>query len=203
MKPGWLPLVLLLLSGCGYHLIGAEPQLPEDIRSLAVGDIANHTREHGLEKTLEFAFEREIHIRQQYRLEQNSARADAILTGLIRRLDRRPVAFDESDQAVIYELTLSVDLTLTRRDDGKTIWRVRNLKKLDEYASNPRMVVTSSSEFQQGTLNPSDLPKNNDSIPDHEQISLIQLADSERQRAVNRLVATAVHDAYESMIEGF
>ncbi|HYD48727.1 MAG TPA: LPS assembly lipoprotein LptE [Terriglobales bacterium] len=194
----------LLLTGCGYHFVGTERQLPADIQSIGIGDIANHTRDRGAEKLLAFALEREIHTRRHYRLQQNIEQADAVLSGSLRRLERRPVAFGENDQAVIYELTMSVDLMLVRRDDGKTLWRVRDWVKFDEYSSNPRVVVTSSSDFQRDTLNPANLPRNeSDGVPDHRQISAIQLADAERQRAIARLMASTVRDAYESMIEGF
>ncbi len=199
-----LIVVLVVASGCGYHFVGGDLQLPEDVHSIGVGNILNHTTEHGLEKTLGFAIEREIHIRGHYRLEQDADHADAVLSGLIKRLDRRPVAYDEKDQAVIYELALVVDLNLVRKSDNKTLWRLRNFKKVDEYSANPRIVVTSSSEFQRGTLDAKDLPRaTDDAISDTKQISAIQLADSERQRAIARLLGDAVHDAYDSMIEGF
>lgn len=197
-------LVVLSLNACGYHFVGQVPQLPKEIRSIAVSEISNATREPGIEKSLVFAFEREIHMRRHYRMEQNTARADALLTGTIRRLDRRPVAFDQNDQAVIYQVTLVIDLRLARRDTGAVLWSRRGMKRIEEYSASPRVVVTSSSEFQRGTLNPTDLPRDaDDEIPDTQQISAIQLAESERQRATERLFGAVVRDAYDSIVEGF
>ena len=38
-------LVLVVLTGCGYHLAGEQRGLPEDIHSLSVGSIVNHSQE--------------------------------------------------------------------------------------------------------------------------------------------------------------
>lgn len=207
-RPSRLVIVLAAVlggvSGCGYHFVGEHPQLPSDIRSIAVGTIDNKTREHGLEKTLAFAFEREVHIRRHYRLESDKNLADALVNGTIRHIERRPVAFDQSDQAVIYQVTLTVDLDVVRRRDGKRLWRVTSMRKTEEYSSSPRVVVTSSSEFQRGTLDPSNLPRDpEDGIADDKQISSIQLAESERKRAIDRLLGLVVREAYDSIIEGF
>ena len=63
----------------------------------------------------------------------------------------------ERDQAVQFQIAVVMDLTLTRHDDGKVLWHVRGLKETDEYSASAPVVVTSSSQFQQGTLNASDV----------------------------------------------
>ena len=188
-------LSVLALSGCGYHLAGEQIGLPEDVHSLSVGTLANRSREHGLEKTLAFAIEREINERGQFRMEEDPAGGDAVISGTIRDVRVRPVAFDSNDQAVEYEIALTVDLVLTRKSDGKVLWQVRGLRETDEYPASPNVVVTSSSEFQQGTLD-----ANNVQNP---QLSYIQLADTERRRAITRLLSQAVRDIYNQMVENF
>src|SRR2546426_9377463 len=80
-----IPLVcLLFVLGCGYHLAGEKSGLPDDVRSLSVGTIRNRSREHGLEKTLAFALEREIHERGRFRMEEDAGGGDAVLSGTIR-----------------------------------------------------------------------------------------------------------------------
>jgi len=196
--------IALLLAGCGYHIVGTDPQLPADIRSIAVGKISNDTPLRGLEKDLQFAYEREIHIRRQYRMEESPAEADAVITAHIHDLSRRSVAFDENDQAMQYELTILLDVTLERSDGSEVLWQSRNISRLDEYASNPRVAITSSSEFQQGNLGAADVPRvPNDGTPDSRQIGFIQLAEAERKNAVDRLLRGIVRDTYNRMMEGF
>jgi len=188
-------LALVVLTGCGYHLAGEQRGLPDDIHSLSVGTVVNRSQEYGLEKTLAFAFEREIHERGHFQLIEDPAGGDAVLTGTIRDIRVRPVAFDANDQAVQYQLTVILDLTLTRHSDGQVLWHVRDLSELDEYSVSSNVVVTSSATFQQSTLNASDVQ--------NPQFTHIQLAETERRRALTRLLKQAVRDAYNQMVEAF
>ena len=191
-------------AGCGYHVVGTDPQLPADIRAIAVGEITNDTALRGLEKELQFAYEREILIRRHYRMAERPEEADAVITARIRDLSRRSVAFDENDQAMQYELQILLDVALRRTGSGEVLWETRNVRQIDEYASNPRVVITSSAEFQQGTLDAEDVPRvRNDGRPDTRQIGFIQLAESERRYATARLLRGVVRDTYNRMIEGF
>jgi len=218
----WLAsfVAIVVAAGCGYHFHGTQPTLPSDVRSLAVGTIENRSLEHGLEKNLAFAFEREVFIRRHYRLADKAAGADALLAGTIREVSRRPVAFDKDDQAVLYEVLMRLDLSLVRQRDGKILWSVRDMREFDEYSSNPTVVNTSSVDFQRGTLDAKDLQldtNNNDmigtgggmveptptSMENMQEISDIQFAEYERKRAMDRLLQRAVRDVYDRMIEGF
>jgi len=192
----WLVVLLVgAFSGCGYHLVGENVGLPEDVHSLSVGTLTNRSREHGLEKTLAFALEREIHQRGHFRMEEGPAGGDAVISGTIRAVRVRPVAFNANDQAVEYQIDLILDLYLTRQSDGKVLWQVRGLRETDEYPAAPNVVVTSSSAFQQGTLDATNVQ--------NPQLTSIQLAQTERGRAITRLLSQAVRDIYNQMVENF
>jgi hypothetical protein len=181
--------------GCGYHFAGEQVGLPADIHSLSVGKLVNRSREHGLEKTLAFALEREIHERGHFRMIEDPGGGDAVLSGTIRELRVQPVAFDENDLAVQYEIAVTFDFTLTRKDDGRVLWHVNGLQESDQYSASPRIVVTNSSQFQQGTLDASNVL--------NPEFTAIQLAETERRRAVTRLLSQAVRDVYNQMVENF
>ena len=185
----------MLLVGCGYHFAGENLGLPEDVHSVSVGTIENSSREHGLEKTLQFALEREVYIRRHYYMDEDAAAGDAILSGAIRSVRMTPVAFNSNDQAVQFQIVVVMDLTLTRHSDGHVLWKVRGFKETDEYSASAPVVVTASSQFQQGTLNATDL--------NNPQLSNIQLAETERQQALTRVLRQAARDAYNQMVEGF
>jgi len=187
--------VAVALAGCGYHFAGDARGLPADVSSISVGTIKNQSREHGLEKAFAFTFEREIHERQQFRMVEDAAGGDAVLSGTIRDVRMRPVAFDANDLAVQYEIVLLLDLTLTRRSDGRTLWQARGLQETDEYSVSPNVVVTSSSEFQQQALDAADIH--------NPQFSNIQLAETQRRHTLARLLRRAARDVYNQMIEGF
>ena len=186
-------LLLLALAGCGYHLVGDASGLPTDIESLSVGTIVNRSHEYGLERTFAFALEREIHVRNRYRVETGAA--DAVLNGTIREVLTRPLAYDANDRAVQYEITMIMDLRLTRQTDGHTLWHVSGLRETDQYSSNAQVEITSSSQFQQGTLDANDVR--------NPQFRSVQLAETERSRALTHLLRQAVRDIYNQMVEAF
>ncbi|HUI28492.1 MAG TPA: hypothetical protein VL403_20610 [Candidatus Kryptonia bacterium] len=186
-------LAWLSLAGCGYHLAGGGTSLPADVRSVSIGKIENRSREFGLEKSLAFAFEREFLRRGLVRVEGDPGAGDAIISGTIRRFDAVPVAFDANDQALQYQASLVMDLRLRRQRDGQVLWEVRGLREVEEYSVAANVVITSSSQFQRGQLNPEDLTR----------LSDIQLAEGEKRLAIERLLLAAVRDAQDQMLEGF
>jgi hypothetical protein len=192
---GVTALLCLVLAGCGYHLAGEKVSLPDDVHSLSVGHIDNRSREHGLDKTLALALEREVFIRRHFHMEEDPAGGDAVLSGTIRTVRVQPVAFDSNDQAVQFQIAVVLDLTLTRHSDGQVLWQVHGLRESDEYSASAPIVVTSSSQFQQGTLDAANVQ--------NPQLSNIQLAETERQRALTRLLGQAARDVYNQMVEAF
>jgi hypothetical protein len=186
-------LLCLLLAGCGYNLAGTNTSLPADVHTISVGKIDNRSREFGLEKSLGFVFEQEALRRGLIQVSNDPGAGDAVLSGTIRSFDTYPVSFDANDQALQYEATLVVDLTLRRQKDGQVLWEVRGLREVEEYSASANVVVTSSSQFQRGQLDAADLPK----------LSDIQLAETEKGLAVERLLTQAVRDAYDQIVEGF
>jgi hypothetical protein len=187
--------IWLVVGGCGYHVAGTQVALPPDITTLGVGPVRNFSREYGLEKTMAFALEREIFVRRQFRVGRGAGDADAVVSATIRDVTGRPVGFDANDVAVQYEIGLIVDVSLTRRSDGRVLWHVNGLRETDEYSANASVVVTSSSQFQQGTLDAVDVQ--------NPQFTSIQLAETLRREALKRLVTQAARDVYNQMVEDF
>lgn len=190
-----LVLVITVGSGCGYRLAGHGTGLPEDVRSVSIGMIANRSREYGIEKDFSFALEREIHVRRQYRVDEAPGTGDAVLSGTIRDVRVRPIAFDANDFAIRYELVLWLDMTLTRQRDGQVLWQISGLREDEEYSTVAQVEVTSSSEFQRGTANAADI--------NNPEFSYMQFAESERRRALARMLNQAARDVYNQMLENF
>lgn len=180
-------------AGCGYRFADGDWALALEVRTLRVGAIANETRQFGLEKSLAFALEREIMRWGAVALVEQPGGADAVLGGTIRDFTVVPVAFDARDEALQYETAVVLDLHLTRSRDGSVLWEVAGLRVSEEFSSVARIVVTSSSRFQRNTLNAADLPKLTD----------IQLAESNKELAVERLLESLARDAYALMAANF
>jgi hypothetical protein len=180
-------------AGCGYHMIGSRTQVTGGIRSLSIGTFDNRTREFGLERNLAFAFEREIYRRGQLRLENDPAAGEGILSGSIREFRTRPVAFDTEDEALEYEAEITVEVSLTRRDDGEVLWRASRLQAFEEYSVNRSIVVPSTARFQLETTDFRDLQNLTD----------IQLAESQKRLAIDRMVEAIVRDVHDRILDDF
>lgn len=183
----------LLAAGCGYHLTGTQMRVPGGVKSISIGAIENRSREFGLDKTIAFALEREFFRRKVLAVEESPGAGEAVLTGTIRRFEVRPVAFDPHDEALRYEAELVVDLVLRKQDDGTVLWQTTEMNEVDEYDVAVQIVVPTSSRFQRGTMDADDLRKLTD----------IQLAETEKRLAIERLVDSLVRDVHERILDDF
>jgi len=186
-----LPL-LLLVAGCGYQFAGAVTRLPDDVKTISLGPIENRTRELGIDKELLESLEDEVTLRG--RLQPVPAgEADVILSGTIRDYGTFPIAFNSRDEALQYQVSVIVDMTLARRDDQTVLWQTRGLREVADYSAVPGVVVTSSSQFQRSTLRSSDLDRFTD----------IQVSEGQRREANERVIENLSRNLYNQMMEDF
>lgn len=182
------------LAGCGYSVVGAQTtRVPGDVRSIAVGTFANRSRQEGIEKTLAFAVEREFYQRGSLPVREHAAEGDGVISGTIREFKIRPVSFNQQDEALQYEAKLVLDVVLTRRSDGSVLWRGANMESVQDYSVNRQTVVPSSSQFQQGTLDFDNLA----------QLTDIQLAETEKHLAIDRMVRALARDVHDRILDDF
>jgi len=193
MKRLLLALFALVFPACGYQLAGTQLRLPEGVHSVYVGSFENRSREFGLDRQVAFAFEREFHRRGVFRVEENPEAGDSVLTGTIRSFAARPVAFDAEDEALVYEAELTLDVALRRRDDDAALWEVSGLQEVEDYSVAAAIMVPSTSQFQRGTL----------SVGDLQRLTDIQLAETEKRLAIERLVRSLVRDVHDRILDDF
>ena len=179
----------LLSSGCGYHFTGSGA-LPQGIQRVSVAEIDNQTLETGSEKELQWALEREFRHGGGVTVADEG---EGVLNVTMRQLDLRPLSFDSRDQVLEYEVTLLLDVILTHRETGQTIWQANNLRVASDYSAVPQVVVTTSPEFQQGTLNPEDLRGLTD----------IQFSETQKQTAIERLFTAAAREVVVRLSDNF
>lgn len=184
----FLPFALLSYS-CGYHLANA-PVLPQRIQRVSFAAFENDTLAVGVEKELQWALEREFRTRGGILVAEDG---EGVVHVTLRRLDLRPLTFDQKDRVLEYEAALVFDVSLTHRDTGQTLWQANNLRVTEDYSAVPQVVVTTSPKFLQGTLNPEDLSGLTD----------IQLSETQRSLAVERLFAVAAREVYLRLGENF
>jgi outer membrane lipopolysaccharide assembly protein LptE/RlpB len=136
----WLSLTLALLccltTGCGYHVAGSATHIPVNVRSIAVPIFATHTQAYHSEMALTQAVVRELNSRTNRRvLTQNSADADAVLSGTILTQTSVPLTYDStSGETSSYIVTITVKVVLTARD-GHILYQNDALSYREQYQS--------------------------------------------------------------------
>jgi outer membrane lipopolysaccharide assembly protein LptE/RlpB len=120
-------LVLLALSGCGYHTLGAATHLPPDVKTLSVPVFATNTEAYHTETVMTNAVIREFATRTRWRVTPNEGGdADAVLHGTILKEYVAPLTYNASTQeSSSFLITIVASVTLTGRD-GKVLYENKN-----------------------------------------------------------------------------
>lgn len=185
---------ILSTAGCGYNFPGQASTLPGGSSRLHIARFENRTRNPGLENEVREALEAEVTRRGQLTLVPRLDDAEVVLEGAISSLEVRPIAFSNSDEAVQYETVMILSAGLRNTKTGAILWRVSALRETDSYGAVSQTVVASSSQFlQQSTLNANDL----------NQLTDVQLSESQRREALDRVLENTSRDLYNAMVEGF
>ena len=78
-----IPMLLLALTGCNYHTVGAAAHVPPNIRTLTVPIFTNGTQAAHTEFLFTQSVIRELNTRTRYVVSPKADDADATLTGTI------------------------------------------------------------------------------------------------------------------------
>ncbi|MGA2352126.1 MAG: LPS assembly lipoprotein LptE [Terracidiphilus sp.] len=132
--------VLLALSGCGYHTLGAATHLPPGVHTLAVPVFATHMETYRTETVMTQAVIREFATRTRLRVTPGaSADADATLHGTILKETVEPLTYNSStQQSSSFLITMVVSVTLSGRD-GKVLYENKNFVYRQQYQSTTNL----------------------------------------------------------------
>jgi len=191
--PYCLLLCLLFLSACGYHFVGQGGGFPKDIRTVYIEPFVNKSRAVGVESEIASVLRSEFYRQGSLRPVGRSEEADAILTGVVRSLESRVVAVNRNDEVLQFELEIVVDTALRRRVPDELIWRSSAARVAEPYSGSRGAVVTTSSDFKTRTLDPLDVRRFTD----------VQLTESLRQEAKERLIERLARDLHQRLMEMF
>ncbi|MCJ7754972.1 MAG: LPS assembly lipoprotein LptE [Thermoanaerobaculales bacterium] len=132
----------LVLSSCGYHLVGTTSFLPDDIENLYVESFRNQTKWVDMDQRLMEALTLEWVRRGRLRLVDSPAKADVILTGVIQRLAVIPVSYDDQGRANEYQMSLQAEVQLkdVRGEDDAVLWEDKAFSRRTSYLVDPNAV---------------------------------------------------------------
>jgi outer membrane lipopolysaccharide assembly protein LptE/RlpB len=138
---------LVLLSGCGYALVGRSNFLDPTIRTIEVPAFVNRTTRVELEQRVTQAVANEFVSRGRLNLVTNSNDAHAILRGSIDTFNIFPIAFEQG-RATRYQISITAKIELVdHRNQDKVLWKNDQYRFTENYEVN----LSSTDAFDQET----------------------------------------------------
>ena len=127
--------LLLLLTACGYHTVGASAHLPPGVRTLAVPVFTTRAQTFHTEFAFTQAVIHELNTRTKYQILNRDTDADATLRGAIISESASPLTYDStSGQTSSYIITVTARIVLTARD-GRVLYENDALPFREQYQS--------------------------------------------------------------------
>lgn len=147
MKPTRRALRLALLcavlahSGCGYSLAGRGSFLPAYIKRIGVPTFVNNTPVFDLDRQVTDRVRTEFIGRGKYTIVPDAVGVDGLLTGVITSVTLTPVAFNTSQQATRYALTLTASVEFKDMQANKVLWTNPSMQYREEFALDPTSAI--------------------------------------------------------------
>ena len=133
--------LLLLLTACGYHTVGASTHLPVGVRTIAVPVFTTRAQTFHTEFAFTQAVIHELNARTKYQVLNRDTDADAILRGTIVSESASPLTYDStSGQTSSYLITVTARVVLTARD-GTILYRNEALTYREQYQSTQDLTL--------------------------------------------------------------
>jgi outer membrane lipopolysaccharide assembly protein LptE/RlpB len=122
-----LAALLVSLTACGYHTLGAATHLPAAVRTLSIPVFSTRTEAYHTETLMTQAVIREFAARTRLRVTPSTdGDPDAILHGTVLQQQVLPLTFNTTtQQSSSYVITIVASVTLTARD-GRVLYQNKN-----------------------------------------------------------------------------
>ena len=128
----WIALFLCAaVSGCGYSY--AYSRLSEDYSTIAVPAFKNKSFEPDIQILVTNLLIRELQVDGRFRIVDDPAAADLVLTGAITDFEARAITFNTRDNIGQFKITILANASLEDTRTGKTIWQNNRLRGADFY----------------------------------------------------------------------
>jgi outer membrane lipopolysaccharide assembly protein LptE/RlpB len=123
----------LASASCGYTLAGRGSFLPDTVKIIGIPDFTNRTPYYEVGQTLSQRVRTEFIGRGRYKVLPQGTGVDAILRAEINSITLAPTAFNSSQQATRYAITVSLGIQLIQASDNKVLWQNQNQVFREEY----------------------------------------------------------------------
>ncbi len=113
----------LLLTSCGYRVVGTADTIPDTVQTIAITTFQNATTEYKIEQHLTASIVREFIARTRFQVVSDQENADATLSGTVLNFLLFPTIFDpQSGRATSIAMLTQVHVTLRERKTGAVIY---------------------------------------------------------------------------------
>ncbi len=131
-----LLVVLCLLSGCGYALVGTGNILDPSLKTLYVPAFVNRTTRVEIEQRVTQSVADEFVSRGRLRLVNSAKDADIILRGSMDTFNLAPVGFEQG-RATQYQISITANIELLdHRHEDKVLWKNDQYRFVENYQVN-------------------------------------------------------------------
>ena len=141
---------ILFLTGCGYSIIGGNPLLPKEAKSIGIYPVENHTFVAGLDTRTNAEI--------KFKLEANSSveilpvtKSDLQLSISLNEIKSKTTGLDSIENAAGVIFYLEGSVSLNERSNGNTIWKEANLE-VEMLESSSNNLVSNSLELNEENL---------------------------------------------------
>lgn len=135
MRPSaglWIALLLCAaVSGCGYSY--AYSRLSKDYSTIAIPAFKNKSFEPDIQILVTNLLIRELQVDGRFRIVDDPAAADLVLTGAITGFEAQAITLSTSDNIGQFKIAILASASLEDTRTGKTIWQNNGLKGTDFY----------------------------------------------------------------------
>ena len=139
-------LVVGVLAGCGYGLVGTGNILDPSIHTLYVPTFVNRTTRVELEQRVTQSVADEFVSRGRLKLVNDPKTADIILRGSMDTFNLAPVGFDQG-RATQYQISITANIELLdHRKDDKVLWKNDQYRFVENYQVNLQTTDTFDQE---------------------------------------------------------
>jgi len=142
-----IAVLIISLSGCGYHFTGKRGTLTPGVKTIAVPFFTNKTFEPRIENLFTDALIEEFLKRGKVNVSKGDD-SDATIIGTIKSFKETPVSFDRNDRVLEYRATVTLDISLRRNDNGVIIWKVSSLSGYHEYTVSSKTATTYNNKIE-------------------------------------------------------
>jgi hypothetical protein len=146
-----------------------------------------------MEHEITTALRSELYRRGQLQVVDLPDQADAILSGVVRSFDSNVASVNTNAELLQYETVMIVDVTFRRRQPSEILWRSQAIRLTELHAGSRAAVITTSSKFQNQTLNTNDVRSLTD----------IQLTETENYRMREQLIERFARELHQRLMEMF